>query len=573
MAAVLGCIIAAATPLLALNMAHIAQALSGQPHESIVWGLPAIGWNLSDASPMARVSLLLGIAAIICVGAAVLLLGMYRLVQQAAVEFEVAIMEVIRQQIQPLSRQRTLTAQQSVLLDCLEYHLPRVRGIVFKYWLAIPRHAIQLIACLAIGSMIHWRFAILACIAAALVALFFQLFERSRKKQLPVVRENATRLRNRLVRATLRGPLLHAVHDSQDIDRRFHHLLELYQRDAVRSLISSSWRMPLIVTGLSGLASLMIFVMSVQWFQNDLELPAITAFLICLAGAGWSSRRLWHVLRELKLVETASDELNRFLSIVVAEPDTAHLKELKRVVDKIELEHVTVQDSLGRKLLEDISLELLPGKLLGIVASQGMESRTLAELLIGLGRPTSGRMLADGQLVADLKADALTRCAHWVASDGGILTGSLAENLAPASPQKMQLAIHQAELDGFVNRLTEGMHTVVTHDDDRMLADEPFRIGIARAMLRDAAIYVFEEPETVVGSDVEQQTMNAVKHLVVPNRFTVVLPQRLTSLRSCERVFFVHEHRLADSGTHAELVQRNELYRHLTYLRFNPFGR
>lgn len=572
LAAVLGCVVALAAPLLALVFAHIAQALGEKPHEAVVGGLPVMGWNLSEAAPMARVSWLLTLAALICATAAILLLWMYRLVQQAAVEFEVATMDIIRHQIQPLARQRTLTAQQSVLLDCLEYHLPRVRGVIAKYWQALPRHAVQLVACLAIASLIHFRFAVLACIAAALVALFFQLFERSRKKQLPVVRENATRLRNRLVRASLRGPLLHAVHDSQEIDRRFHHFLELYQRDAVRSLISSSWRMPLIVIGLSVLGFLMMFVMSVQWFRNDLELPAVTAFLICLSGAGFSARRLWQVYRELKLVKPAADELDRFLSIDVQEPDSANLRELSNTVDLIQLEHVTVQDSLGRKLLTDISLDLQPGKLLGIVATQGLESRTLAELLIGLGRPTSGRMLVGGHVVSDLKPDALTRCSHWVASDGGILTGSLSENLSPATAQKMELVIQQAELSDLSNRLTEGFHTVITHDDDRLMADEAFRIGLARALLRDATICLIEEPETAVGLEAEQQTMGVIKQLIHASRFTVALPQRLATLRACDRVFFIHEHQLVDAGTHAELVQRNDLYRHLTYLRFNPFG-
>ena len=222
-------------------------------------------------------------------------------------------------------------------------------------------------------------------------------------------------------------------------------------------------------------------------------------------------------------------------------------------------------------MLEDISLVLEPGKLIGIVASQGMESRTLAELLIGLGQPTSGRMLVDGRLVADLKADSLTRCSHWVASDGGILTGSLIENLAGAKPQQMELAMQKAELDSLTNRLSEGVHTVITHDDDRLLADDAFRIGIARALLRDTAICVIEEPESQVDPESEQVTLGAIKQLASPNRFAVILPQRLSTLRNCERVYFVHEHHLLDSGTHAELIQRNELYRHLTYLRFNPF--
>lgn len=570
-AAVAGCLVALATPLLALMLGHVVQALSSQPHQRFVSTLPAIGWSFGSESPLARVSWLLFLAATIILIASALIVLLYRMVQQSAVEFEAELINGIRHQVQKLAQLRTLTAQQSVLLDGLEYHLPRVRSVLSRYWLAMPRHLVQLSICLLVSCLIHLRFAVLACIAAALVALFFQLFERSRQKYLPVVRENATRLRSRLVRSTLRGPLLQAVHDTQEIDRRFDHLLELYQRDAVRSFSSSSWRTPLMVISLSGLTLLMMFVMSVQWFRGDLVLPAIAAFSVCLTGAVFSARRLWQVLRELKQIETAAGELTQYLSLMVPDSSNAPSTDLQTVTKSLELEHVTVQDTLGRKLLEDISLVLEPGKLIGIVASQGMESRTLGELFIGLGQPTSGRMLVDGRLVADFKADALTRCSHWVASDGGILTGSLVENLAAGRPQQIEPVLRKAELDALTSRLSEGVHTVITHDDDRLLADDAFRIGIARALLQDTPICVIEEPETAVDSEIEQETLAAIKRLVSSHRFAVILPQRLTTLRHCERVFFVHEHHLLDSGTHAELIQRNERYRHLTYLRFNPF--
>lgn len=570
-AAIIGCLIALATPVLALTIGHVVQALSGQPHAAIVRGLPPFGWNLNEASTLARVSWMLILAIAIALAASCLLFWLYKLVQLAAVQFETELFETIRHHVQRLAQYRTLTAQQSVLQDSLEYHLPRVRSVLARYLHAFPRHLVQLALCLLIAVAIHYRFAIVSCIAAALVFLFYQLVDRSRRKQLPVVRENATRLRSRVLRVSLRGPLLQAVHDSHEIDRRFHHLLELYQRDAVRSLTSSAWKTPLVLVSLSSLALLMIFLVSVQWIRGELQIAPMVVFSICMAGAVFSARRLWQVLREIKQVDSAAMDLTRYLSATVPDSETAHLMDLNNVVNRLELEHVTVQDTLGRKLLEDMCLVLEPGKLIGIVATQGMESRTLAELLIGLGQPTSGRMLVDGRLAADFKPDALTRCSHWVASDGGILTGSLAENLAPSDANAMESALHRAELNGFLNRLTEGIHTVVTHDDDRMVSDEPFRLGIARALIRNSPICLIEEPESAVEMETEQLTLNAIRQLVSPSRFLIVLPQRITTLRQCDRVYFVHEHHLVDSGTHAELIQRNELYRHLTYIRFNQF--
>jgi ABC-type multidrug transport system fused ATPase/permease subunit len=247
------------------------------------------------------------------------------------------------------------------------------------------------------------------------------------------------------------------------------------------------------------------------------------------------------------------------------------LESIDKVRQNTVLEHVTVQDSRSRKLLEDVSVAFNSGQLIGIAADQWLEGRALAELLIGLGRPTSGRMLVDGKLAADLKMDSLTSCAHWVASDGSILTGSIAENLSTANLRFIDPAIELAQLNDLIVRLSEGMNTLVTHDDDRFLADEAFRIGIARALIRQASIVVVEEPEPVHDPSVEQKTLQAVKNLVRPEYLTVVLPKRIGTLRQCDQVVFVHGHRVQDVGSHAELLQRNDVYRHLTYLRFNPY--
>jgi ATP-binding cassette, subfamily B, bacterial len=567
----LNALVALAAPLLALVIGHLLQALSGQPHGPILRWLPALGSIPLDARPLDRVLWLLGLALLVSIVAAIILFLVYRLVQRSAVELEIQLIELVRKQVQQLARFRTLSAQQTAVLDGLEYHLPRVRAVMTGYWQTIPRHVVQLGACILLAGAIHLPLALLVIVACCLFFLIFRFVDRVRRNRLPVVRENATRLRSRIVHICTRGPLLDAVHEKLEIEKRFQDLLGLYKRDAVRSLTSSSWRVPTAVFGLTVLAGIVIFAVSVQWFRGNLPFPTIAVFACSLVAAAYSARRLLQVYRELKQISTASDELNRFLEIPIPETDDDRLVEMGRLSRRAELEHVTVHDSQGRKLLEDASVVFETGRLIAIVADQRLEAFTLAELLIGLGRPTSGRMLIDDLLVTDLKSDSLTRCAHWVAPDGGIVTGSIADNLRSASNSKLQQALDNAQLSDLNVRLSEGPHTLITPDDDRLTANEAFRLGVARAWLRDASIVVVEESEPEQDAEEDQKNLDAIVSLVRPDRITVVLPQRLATLRHCDHVVFVNEHRVMDVGTHTELIQKSELYRHLIYLRFNRF--
>ncbi len=223
-----------------------------------------------------------------------------------------------------------------------------------------------------------------------------------------------------------------------------------------------------------------------------------------------------------------------------------------------------------------MTLEVHPGQLVGVVATQPIQAHALVELMLGFGRPVSGRMMFDDQVITDLDPASVARCGHWVAPDGAIVTGTFKENILGTvrlgDPAQLDEAIRKAGLEEALQKLPDGMLTVISPDDDRLGPDVAFRLGLARANLRSHSVVVVEEP--VLGrtdSAVEEATMKAIHALVSPNRICLVLPRRLRTLRECASVLVMQEDGAVDMATHGELLQRNELYRHLNYLNFNAF--
>ena len=141
-----------------------------------------------------------------------------------------------------------------------------------------------------------------------------------------------------------------------------------YRRDALRSLTSSAWKTPtvLFVGGL--LMGLLIFVIAVQILgrSSDFGVAGALTFGLCCVGAAVSFVRWQRAGRELRMVASAADELDRFLAIPIEEIDLEKLEKIERVSRVAELDHVTVQDSRGRKLLENVSAEFRPGQLVGV---------------------------------------------------------------------------------------------------------------------------------------------------------------------------------------------------------------
>lgn len=585
----LGSLIAISVPMFALLLGAVLSALiQGTATEALEPSsvqLPALLpdfslWLPANLSALAKVTILLGLGLALVLLSGGLLFIFYRQIQATAVLFEVSLIQRLRSHGKRLATVRTLSAQKQALTDALDYQLPRVRSTLSRWWRTMPRHVVQFALCVLVAMLIQPLLAILTLIATTLVVLVYRYLDKSRRTALPVVRERAAQQRESLVDLSLNGPLLESVHDEHEVERRFGDQLGNYRRDATKSLASSAWKTPTVVLCCGVLGCLFLFVLAVQLLRDGatFTVPAAFSFTLCCIGSAVSLVRVQRVLREVRSVETAAESLAGFLSLRVEEFDGEELKTVEGIREQAVLDHVTVQDSRGRKLLENVSVTFRPGQLIGIVASQPVQGRALVELLMGFGRPVSGRMLVDGQIITDIRPESLTQCAHWVAADGAIVTGSVRDNLLSTTSAASQNGsvdlketMRMTRVDEAVQALPDGLATIISPDDDRLVGDSSFRMGLARASLSGASVVVIEEPSGGYDPQSEETTLAAMRNLVAHSTITVVLPQRLATLRQCDVVIMMDDHQVADSGTHADLLQRNELYRHLNYLKFNPF--
>jgi ATP-binding cassette subfamily B protein len=233
-----------------------------------------------------------------------------------------------------------------------------------------------------------------------------------------------------------------------------------------------------------------------------------------------------------------------------------------------------LRETDGKKLLEDISLVLRPGQLIAIIGDERLQTQALAELCLGFGKPTSGRMLVDGKDSNDISRTAMQCLALWVANNGPLLTGSISDNLwvngQPDATFDLMDAARKARVADAILNLPEGLQTLVGPSENRLPTDALFRLGIARGFVKKRSIVIAEEPGPTQ-SEVESVSTGALQQLKQEGIIVVVLASRMSTLRAADQIVMLHDHRIADVGTHAELLERSELYRHFTYVRFTQF--
>ncbi|SAL63344.1 ABC transporter related [Caballeronia udeis] len=235
---------------------------------------------------------------------------------------------------------------------------------------------------------------------------------------------------------------------------------------------------------------------------------------------------------------------------------------------EIRFEHVTFSyDGHAKPLYDDFSVRIAPGERVGLIGHSGSGKTTLIKLIQRLYDISGGRIMIDGQNIADVAQASLRGQIAIVQQEPVLFHRSLAENIAYARPgatrAEIERAARQASAHDFIAALPQGYETLVGERGIKLSGGERQRVAIARAFLADAPILILDEATSSLDSESEVLIQQAMERLMV-GRTTVVVAHRLSTVRALDRLLVLDKGRIAEEGSHEKLIQLdNGLYRRL----------
>lgn len=228
--------------------------------------------------------------------------------------------------------------------------------------------------------------------------------------------------------------------------------------------------------------------------------------------------------------------------------------------ESIACEHVSfVYEDAARPALQEVDFTIRAGESVGIVGPTGAGKSTLVDVLLGLLRPTTGRVLIDGHDLSGYER-AWQRLIGYVPQDPYLLDDSLRRNIAFGVPdslideQRLARACTLAQLDDFVRQLPDRLETAVGEDGVRLSGGQRQRVAIARALYQDPDVLVFDEATAALDNQTEREVTRAIDALH-GQRTLIVIAHRLTTVASCDRLVFLRDGKLVGIGPYEELLR------------------
>ena len=310
--------------------------------------------------------------------------------------------------------------------------------------------------------------------------------------------------------------------------------------------------------------SVMVVILLLLIFDNDISAGKYFTFLFYSFFLFGPLQELGNVIIAYREAEVSLLNFSRILSL----PKEAKPKNPVHVgrITNLDFDHVSFKhQSASSNALNDISFATNNGQTIAFVGPSGSGKTTLVKLLVGLYPPKDGKVLYNNVSSTEVDLDDLRNKIGFVTQDTQLFSGTIRENLLFVRPEATDdeclTVLKKAACQSLLDRADKGLDTVIGEGGVKVSGGEKQRLSIARALLRQPDILVFDEATSSLDSITEEEITETIREVsVIKDHITILIAHRLSTIMHADRIFVLERGNIIESGRHNDLLQEKGLY-------------
>jgi subfamily B ATP-binding cassette protein MsbA len=460
-----------------------------------------------------------------------------------------------------------------VLISKLTFDVTQVTAAATSALTIVFRDMLVIAGLLGYLLWLNWKLTLFALAMAPLVVVIVQVFSARLRRSSREV-QNAMGTITQVIEEAIGGHKVVKLFGGQEYERRrFGEEANHVRRHLMKQATAVAASAPFVqLIAAVALAAVIWFAMG-QSSAAQLSVGEFAAFVAGMMLLMAPLKRVTDINEYLQKGLAASESVFALIDEEV-EPDLG-TRALPRARGEIRFENVGFHyGEPGRPALAGIDLAISPGQTVALVGPSGAGKTTLANLVPRFYHPTQGRVLLDGHDLETLTLASLRANIALVSQDVVLFNDTVAANIAygamnGAPERDIAAAAEAAHALEFIRALPQGLATQIGENGVKLSGGQRQRLAIARALLKNAPVLVLDEATSALDTESERHVQAALDALM-RGRTTLVIAHRLSTVENADRIVVLDRGRIAETGTHRELLARGGLYDKLYRIQFAP---
>ena len=418
---------------------------------------------------------------------------------------------------------------------------------------------------------LNWQLTLLALTVAPLLAWLVRKFS-VRMRQVSRGTQRAMGGITQVLDESIEGHRVVKVFGGQDYEAvRFHQAINRFRLFSMKQTAATAANSAMGELVAALMLALIVYLVTRQSAANVTTVGGFVSFITAAMMLLAPLKRITNINEPLQRGLAAAESVFELLD-EPAEIDTGAIN-IGRAQGKIEFENVTFRYPTSETdALKNVSFVAEPGETIAFVGSSGSGKTTLANMIPRFYHAEHGRILVDGKDLSTIGLESLRANIASVSQDVVLFNDTVAANiaygpLANSSRQQIIAAAEAAFAMEFIAAMPEGLDTLIGENGIKLSGGQRQRLAIARALLKDAPILILDEATSALDTESERQVQYALENLM-KSRTTIVIAHRLSTIEGADKIIVMDAGRIAQIGSHAELLNRDGSYAKLHRVQF-----